>query len=372
MVRSAYPIQSGEHRSQKRRKLVTNNRNHPRPAHVFGVDIGKNIFHVVGVDQAGTPIQKVKFKRETLLQFFERAEPTIIGMEACPGCQWLARKLIDLGHDVRIIPAQYVKPYVKTNKNDIIDAEAIAEAATRPTMRFVQIKSEDQSDSQALHRVRERLIAQRTRLVCQMRAFCLEYGVAIRQGIGVFKADLPSAVSNQQNDLTPAMRRLLTDLYQDFERLNERIKTVTNQIEAACAKDEVAKRLMTIPGIGPLGASAIIAAVGDGRQFKKARDMSAWLGLVPKQHSTGGKQTLLGISKRGNAYIRKLLIHGARSCVLHLNRERDRLGAWLDRLEARMHRNKVAVALANKLARVAWVILNRPGALYTRHDPRFL
>jgi len=332
---------------------MTNIRNRPRPAHVFGVDIGKTLFHVVGLDQQGAPIQRAKFKRETLLQFFDRAEPTRVGMEACPGSQWLARKLTALGHDVRIIPAQFVKPYVKSNKSNIIDAEAIAEAATRPTMRFVQIKTTDQADAQALHRVRERMIAQRTKLVCQMRAFCLEYGVAIRQGIGVFKADLPTVIANQENDLTPLMRELLSDLYQDFDTLNQRIETVTAQIEAAAAKDEVAKRLMTIPGIGPLGVSAIIAAVGDGRQFKKARDMSAWLGIVPRQHSTGGKPTLLGISKRGNAYIRKLLIHGAKSCVLHLNRERDRLGMWLYRLEARMHKNKVAVALANKIARIA-------------------
>jgi len=338
---------------------------------VFGVDIGKNIFHVVGLSKEGEPIQRTKFRRETLLQFFERVTASIVGMEACPGSQWLARKLKSLGHDVRTKPAQYVKPYVKSNKSDTIDAEAIAEAATRPTMRFVQVKTTDQADTQALHRVRERMISQRTKLICQMRAFCLEYGVAIRQGVGVFKVDLPAAIANEENDLTPTMRRLLGELFEDLKTLRKRADEVTAEIESLAAKDDAAKRLMSIPGIGLLGASAIIAAVGDGRQFKKARDLSAWLGIVPRQCSTGGKQTLLGISKRGDAYIRKLLIHGARSCVLHLNRERDRLGVWLGRFEQRMHKNKVAVALANKLARIAWVILNRPGMLYTRTDPRF-
>jgi transposase len=346
-------------------------RNQPRGATVYGIDIGKNCFHVVGVDAAGKPIQRVKFRRDTLLTFFANAAPALIGMEACPGSQWLARKLQALGHTVRIIPAQFVKPYLKSNKNDTLDAEAIAEAVTRPTMRFVQIKRVDQVDTQALHRVRDRLVSARTRLICQMRAFCLEYGIPIRQGAGVFKVDLPRVLGDETNELSAAMRRLLTELWEEFREVEARVARITREIEALADRDETARRLASIPGIGPLGATALLAAVGDARQFRKARDLAAWLGLVPRQHSTGGKPTLLGISKRGNPYLRRLLIHGARSCLLHLDRTRDRLGDWINALASRMHVNKVVVALANKLARIAWVVLTRPGTLYRRVDPAF-
>jgi len=346
-------------------------RNQPRDAAVFGVDIGKNIFHIVGIDEAGRPIQRVRVRRDTLLQFFARAKPAIVGMEACPGSQWLARKLNVFGHTVRIIPAQFVKPYLKSNKNDTLDAEAIAEASTRPTMRFVDVKLVEQIDVQALHRARDMMVTQRTRMISQMRAFCLEYGATIRQGAGVFKLDLPRVISDTSNDLSPAIRRLLAELFDDMMRLEHRIGEITREIEALVAQSDVARRLMTIPGIGPLSASALLAAAGRGHQFKRARDLAAWLGLVPRQYSTGGKSTLMGISKRGNGYVRRLLIHGARSCVLHLDRTKSRLGVWVDQLQRRMHINKVVVALANKIARIAWVILNRPGALYQRVDPAF-
>lgn len=290
-------------------------------------------------------------------------------MEACPGSQWLARKLTALGHTVRIVPAKFVKPYVKSNKSDIIDAEAIAEAVSRPTMRFVEIRSPDQVDLQALHRVRDRLVAQRTRVICQMRAFCLEYGIAMHQGAGKFKADLPRVLADEQNDLSPAMRRLLAVLFDDVKGLETRIREVTKEIEAVAAADDTARRLMTIPGIGPLAATALLAAAGRGLQFRKARDMAAWLGLVPREYSTGGKTTLLGISKRGSSYLRRLLVHGARSCLLHLDRSRDRLGTWIDALQRRMHNNKVTVALAAKMARVAWVVITKPGATYERRGP---
>lgn len=344
-------------------------RNAPRDAAVYGVDLGKNIFHVVGLDSCGAVVQRVKFRRETLLAFFERATRTVVGMEACPGSQWLARKLQAMGHQVRIVPAQFVKPYVKSRKNDTIDAEAIAEAVTRPTMRFTQVRTTEQVDLQALHRIRDQLVAGRTRLINQVRAFCLEYGVAIRQGTGVFRLDLPRVLADEGNDLTPAMRRMLAELFDDIGRLDLRIAGVTREIEGLAARDDRARRLMTIPGIGPLAATALLAAAADGRQFRRARDMAAWLGLVPREHSTGGKTTLLSISKRGNRYVRRLLIHGARSCITHLDRKRDRLGGWLDALQARMHVNKVTVALAAKIARMAWVIITKPGALYERRDP---
>lgn len=286
-------------------------RNKPREAAVFGVDIGKNVFHVVGSDPAGHPIQKATFRRDTVLQFFQRATPTIVGMEACPGSQWLARKLQGFGHTVRIVAAKFVKPFVKSNKSDIIDAEAIAEAVTRPTMRFVEVRTSDQIDVQALHRVRDRLVAQRTRVICQMRAFCLEYGIAMHQGAGKFKADMPRVLEDEDNDLSAPMRQLLMSLFEDIRYLEQRIAEVSRQIEAAADADDTARRLMTVPGIGALTATGLLAAAGTGRQFKRARDMAAWLGLVPREHSTGGKTTLLGISKRGSSYLRRLLIHGA-------------------------------------------------------------
>jgi transposase len=274
-------------------------RNAPRDAAVFGVDLGKNVFHVVGLDERGAIIQRVKFRRDALLTFFERATRTVVGMEACPGSQWLARKLQAMGHQARIVPAQFVKPYVKSQKNDTIDAAAIAEAVTRPTMRFTQVRSTGQVDMQALHRIRDQLVTGRTRVINQARAFCLEYGIAIRQGTGVFRLDLPRVLADDANDLTPAMRRMLAELFEDVLRLDERIAGVTREIEGIAARDDRARRLTTIPGIGPLAATALLAAVGDGRQFRRARDLSAWLGLTPREYSTGGKTTLLGISKRG-------------------------------------------------------------------------
>lgn len=343
----------------------------PKPAQAFGIDIGKNIFHVVGLDSGGQPIQKVRLRRDTLLKFFEKAAPTLIGMESCPGSQWLARKLQTFGHQVRIIPAQFVKPYVKSNKNDVIDAEAIAEAVSRPTMRFVGVRSTNQIDLQALHRIRSQLVSSRTRTINQIRAFCLEYGIAMRQGVGTFKIDVQRVLTDESNDLTPIMRRLITDLCEDIKNVESRLEKVSEEIEAYADQSDVARRLMSIPGVGPLGATALLASLGDITRFRTARDLAAWLGLVPRQYSTGGRSTLLGISKRGNGYVRRLIIAGARSCFAHLERRSDRLGSWMGKLESRMHPNKAIVALAAKLARIAWVIIKKPGVLYERNDPRF-
>lgn len=340
------------------------------PAVTYGVDLGKTWFHVVGLDVQGSPVKRAKLNRSGITRFFVNIPRALIGMEACPGSQWLARKLLALGHDVRIVPAQFVKPYVKSNKNDTIDAAAIAEAITRPTMRFVQVKHCEQVDLQALHRSRDLLVSTRTRLINQMRAFCLEYGVAMRNGVGAFKASLPTVLGDEGNDLTPAMRELLVDLSQELTTLEERVTQLTRKIVAQADACDGARRLTTIPGVGQLTATALIAAVGDARQFKTARDLSAWLGLTPGQYSTGGKTHLTGISKRGNSYVRKLLIHGARSCSMHLDRTKDRLGLWIEQIEGRLHHNKMVVALANKLARIAWVILTKPGALYERLAPQ--
>lgn len=344
-------------------------RNQPRDCAVFGIDIGKTVFHVVGLDERGAPVQKAKFRRETLLQFFEHARPTVVGMEACPGSQWLARKLRELGHDARIIPAQFVKPFVKSHKNDIIDAEAIAEAATRPTMRFVGVKEARQVDLQMMHRIRSRLVTSRTNLICQMRSYCLEHGVALRTGAGVFKLDIVRVLDDTANDLTDHARLVLRQLHDELLAIEERIGRISTDIKNIADADDAARRLMTIPGIGPLGATAILAAVGDPRRFKRARDIPAWLGLVPRQHSTGGKQTLLGIAKRGSSYLRTLIVHGARSVMMHLDRGKDRLGTWVDQLKERMHPNKAVVALAAKIARIVWVILTIPGATYDRRPP---
>ena len=287
-------------------------------------------------------------------------------MEACAGSQWLARRLTELGHQVRIIPAQFVKPYVKSNKNDALDAEAIAEAVTRPTVRFVQLKTCDQIDLQALHRVRSQLVGSCTALVNQMRAFALEYGIPIRQGVGVFKLDIVRVLADETNALTPAMRALLRGLWEDFGRLDACVAELSRQIEDLADSDDRTRRLVSIPGIGPLGATALLAAIGNGRQFRSGKHLAAWLGLVPRQASTGGRPVLLGISKRGNRYLRTLLVHGARACVLHLDRSHDRLGAWIDQLRARMHPNKVVIALANKMARIVWKLLQSDHATYIR------
>ncbi|MFA9232167.1 MAG: IS110 family transposase [Microgenomates group bacterium] len=342
-------------------------RTKPLPeAFAYGIDIGKSVFHVVAVDRKGTVIQRAKFARDALQSFFDLAPKALIGMEACPGSQWLARKLIGIGHDARIIPARFVKPYVKSNKTDTVDAAAIAEAVTRPTMRFVQARTVEQVDLQALHRIRDRLVGEFTGLMNQARAFCIEYGLATRVGAGGFHADIRRHVGNLENDLAETMRDLLNDLLDDIAYIENRVKALSARIEAIANEDETISRLLTIPGIGALTATALVAAAGDGRQFSKARDMATWLGLVPAEHSTGGKQTLFGISKRGNGYVRRLIIHGARSCFLHLNRENHALGRWLNALEARTHRNKAVVALANKLTCIVWAILTQPGTVYLR------
>lgn len=342
-------------------------RTKPLPeAFAYGIDIGKKVFHVVAVNREVAVIPRAKFARETLHSFFDLAPKALIGMEACPGSQWLARKLIKMGHDTRIIPVRFVKPYVKSNKTDTVDAAVIAEAVTRPTMRFVEVRTPEQVDLQALYRIRDRLVGQRTGLMNQARAFCIEYGLVMRIGDGGFHTDIQRHLANLENDLTQNMRALLNDLLDDLAYIENRVKALTARIEAIAKEDETISRLLTIPGIGALGVTALVVAAGDGRQFRKARDMTAWLGLVPAEHSTGGKQTLLGISRRGNRYVRRLIIHGARSCFLYLHRESHALGRWLNALEARTHRNKAVVALANKVTRIVWAILTQPGTVYLR------
>ena len=331
----------------------------------LGIDIGKSSFHVVGLDQAGRPVYRHKFTRDRLLQFLARASPMIVGMEACPGSNWLARKAASFGHQVKIVPAQFVKPFVKSNKTDMVDAEAIAEAISRPTMRFTPPKTEAQLDLQALHRVRERLVSSKTSVINQVRAFLLECGITIPTGAAHFVRDMPGVLSDEQNGVTPAMRNLLESLWIEYRSIEERIQFLRRQIESIAQADDVASRLTSVPGIGQLTATAITAFAGNGVQFKSGRHLASWLGLVPKEYSTGGKQRLLGISKRGNPYLRKLLVHGARACVTHMDRTQSRVGVWISQMEAKgTHPNKVVVALVNKIARIAWVILTGKNAVY--------
>ena len=265
---------------------------------------------------------------------------------------------------MKLMPAAYVRPFVKSNKNDYVDAEAIAEAVQRPTMRFVPIKNEAQLDLQALHRVRDSWIGRRTAVINQIRGFLLEHGITVAVGPAHLKRKIPSILEDADNLLSSRMRALLIELRAEWEKLDEQIKEVDQEFAQATKKEDNCQRLLTIPGIGPLTATALTAAVGNGAAFHKSRDLAAWLGLVPRQHSTGGKSRLLGISKRGDPYLRRLFIHGSRSVVARVKRENHKFGSWLDRLEARSPRNVAVVAMANKLARIAWAVLTK-GEIYS-------
>lgn len=281
----------------------------------IGIDVGKSWFHLVGCNQAGKPVSRHKLNRGQLAQFIANLPQCLIGMEACPGSQHLARAFQRGGHDVRLIAPKFVKPYVKSQKNDFNDAEAIAEAVSRPTMRFVSVKSNEQLDLQAVHRIRERLVNERTAVINQIRGFLIEYGLPVKVGRASLRRDLPGILENAENGLSPRMRQLIVALREHWHALEEQIAQHTHDIELVAKRNDDCRRLVTVPGIGPLGATALIAAVGNGAMFNKGRELAAWLGLVPRQQSTGGKPTLLGISKRGNRYLRMLIIHGARSCL---------------------------------------------------------
>jgi transposase len=251
-----------------------------------------------------------------------------------------------------------VRPLVKSNKNDYLDAEAIAEAVQRPTMRSVPIKTTDQLDLQAIHRVRDRLISRRTSVINQVRAFLLERGVTLSQGPGVYlRRQMPWILEDAENNLSPLLRQLLYQLWEEWQALETQIQQLSHQITLIARQDAACQRLLEVPGVGVLVATALVAAIGNGSTFRQGRDFAAWLGLVPRQHSTGGNARLLGISKRGNTYLRRLFVHGARSAVLHLNREQHPPGEWINKLESRAHRNVAVVALANKLARISWTVL---------------
>jgi len=324
----------------------------------IGIDLGKTTFHLVALGERGKILLKKKLSRKQLLAFTANLPASLIGLEACSGSHFLARALREQGHDARLIPAQFVKPFVKSNKNDFLDAEAIAEAVDRENMRFVPIKTDDQLDLQALHRVRERLVSRRTSMINQVRAFLLERGITFRKGPAMLRRQMPEILENADEQLSTRIRGLLAMLWQEWKELERQIESLNSDIEGTCRDDAACQRLQQIPGVGPLIASAVVAAIGNGAAFRKGRDFSAWLGLIPKQYSTGGKAKLLGISKRGNPYLRKMFIHGARAAVLRLRREGTLIGKWMDGLEARAPRNVLIVAMANKLARITWAVLS--------------
>jgi len=322
-----------------------------------GIDLGKTVFHVVGLNAAGETVVRKKFSRTQLLRFTGNLKVGLIGMEACAGSHFLGRALREQGHEVRLMPAQYVKPYVKTNKNDYIDAEAIAEAVGRPRMRFVPIKSDEQLDMQSMHRARERWVRNRTALLNQIRGLLLERGITIRKGRRHAEEALPTILEDAEANLTGMMRQLLGRLISELKQLQVQIAEIDAILAGKADDQEACQRLMAIPGIGPITATAIVSAVGNGTEFRKGRGFSAWLGLTPAEYSTGGKQKLLGISKRGNGYLRKLLVHGARAVLQFRDKQSPGLRAWLGQLVSRAHRNVVTIALANKMARMAWALL---------------
>ncbi len=323
----------------------------------IGFDIAKSIFHLYAVNKMGRFVKKKQLKRKQVLAYFAKLEPCLIAMEACGGANYWAREFIAQGHQVKLIAPQYVKAFVKGNKNDYNDAEAIAEAAQRPNMRFVPIKSVEQQDIQNFHRQRERIKKERTALGNQVRGLLAEYGLVINKGIAAVRRDLPEILEDADNGLTAFARELFAELLEELRGLDRRFKQCEQRIISLNQDNEVCQRLDEILGIGPIIASATYAAVGDGKDFVNGRHFSAWLGLVPGQHSTGGKTTLLGISKRGNSYLRTLFIHGARAVLRHSANKTDSFSRWAQALLARRGHNKACVAVANKMARMAWVIM---------------
>jgi transposase len=323
---------------------------------VLGIDLGKNVCSVVGLDDGGVLVRR-RLKRPAVVEFARQSTGCVVAMEACCGAHHLGRLLSAQGHEVRLMSPEYVRPYVKAQKNDDRDAEGIAEASLRPTMRFVPVKSEAQSDLQSLHRARERLVAERTGLINHLRAVLLERGIIVAQGRRKLEKALPGILEDATLGISPRIRQLISDLREGWRTLDNRISSFDAELVSLARTDEAARRLASVPGIGSINATALVAAVGDGSAFARGRDMAAWLGLVPRQATTGGKARLLGISKRGNRYLRKNLIHGARSVLPHLVLRDTPLGRWLAGLMTRAHKNTVVVALANKLARIAWAVL---------------
>jgi transposase len=330
---------------------------------VIGLDLAKNVFQVHAVDEQGEVVLRRRLTRTRMRQFFAKLPPCLIGIEACGGAHYWARTLSELGHGVRIMAPVFVKPYLKSNKNDRNDAAAICEAVQRPSMRFVAPKTPEQQAVLHLHRARQQLVRQRVALGNHIRSVLMEYGIALPRGVKVICHRLAGILEDGENGLPMLTRQLLAELKAEHDQLMERAERLESQLQAWHANSEESQRLKTIPGVGVLTATALAATLVDGKGFRNGRQLAAYLGLVPRQASSGGKARLLGISKRGDGYLRSLLMHGARSVIRHF---RSRLEAglpggnpWVEQMLQRCHVNEVAVALANKMARIAWVLLAR-------------
>lgn len=325
----------------------------------IGLDLAKLIFQVHGADEDGSPVMRKELRRGQMLRFFGSLPPCLVGMEACASAHYWARELQTLGHQVRLIPPQYVKSFVKTNKNDASDAEAICEALLRPTMRFAPIKSAEQQSVLMLHRARELLVRQKTMLINALRSHCGEFGFVVAQGASRVAELITVIEDHKDNRLPQFAREALGSLVEQLWMVQAQISVLEKKLKIWHRASEASRRLETIPGVGEITATALVATIGDASQFHSGRQLAAWLGLVPRQNSSGGKQKLGRISKRGDGYLRKLLVHGARTVLLWSRRKKENRSAWLEALLARRPTNVVLVAMANKTARVVWVLLSR-------------
>jgi transposase len=323
----------------------------------IGLDLAKQVFHVVCCNVHGKVVRKNRLKRSQVLAYFSNLPRCLVGMEGCASAHHWARELGALGHEVKLIPPQYVKPYVRGNKNDYNDALAIAEAVTRAEMRFVWVKTPEQQDIQALHRLRERRLQERTALCNQLRGLLAEYGLILPKGVNLLRRRLPELLEDGENGLSDLFRRLLAQSYQQLQELNGHIDHYTREMKQQSQQNEACRRLQTIPGYGPIVAGVFHSVVGHGEAYRRGRDVAAALGLVPRQHSSGGKAVLLGISKRGDRYLRSLLVHGARSVVIRAAQKDDPLSRWINKVKAARGFNKAVVALANKMARIGWAVV---------------
>lgn len=323
----------------------------------LGIDIAKTVFQLHGVDHSGKCVLKKRLSRGKLRVFVANLPPCTILMEACGSANYWTRQFTPLGHTIRLISPQFVKPFVKNNKNDGNDAEGLVEAGSRPSMRFVSPKTIEQQDIQSVHRIRERLITQRTGLMNQMRGLLIEYGVVIPQGQAALCRAVPFCLENAGNELTPLTRELIQTLYDELIMLNDRIAIYDKKLDQIFKSNEACRRIAQIEGIGPVTATAIVSDLSNPQDFKNGRHYAAYLGLVPRQHSSGHKQHLLGISKRGDKYLRKLLVHGGRSALLASGKKQDKKSQWLQALKERRGFNRTCVALANKNARIIWSLL---------------
>ena len=334
-----------------------------------GLDLAKSVFQVHAADRGGTPVARKKLRRGQVLVFFAGLPPCLIGLEACASAHHWARELQALGHEVRLIPPQYVKPFVKTNKNDASDAEAICEALIRPTMRFATVKSAEQQSVLMLHRARELLVRQRTMLINALRGHCGEFGIVVAQGTSKVTALIEMIEDGEDERLPRLARAALGSLVEQLRMIQTQIHGLEKKLLAWHRSNEASRRLEAIPGVGVITATALVATIGDASQFRCGRQLAAWLGLVPRQHSSGGKERLGRISKRGDGYIRRLLVHGARADLRWSKRRKDQRSIWQESLLARRPTNVVLVAMANKTARVVWAMLSRGETFRTEARP---